>query len=410
MPQFTYKAKAGVNQIVSGVIEATTQQEAVEKIMKLGQTPIDVAISDLKVAPTVVRRAAEVKPKVVRRVSTRALVIFIRQLADLVDAGVPLVRCLDILRQQKGMEVFKACLGDMVAQIKEGKSLSAAMATYPMIFSGVTINMVKAGESSGSLSQVLSRLADVMEQDQVLTQKLKGAMIYPIMVMGVGILTLVALLVFVLPKLTGLFDDLDMTLPGITQFVMGLSAFISQWGWLMLLVIILASSLWIRWVQKPEGRQWQDNFLLGLPAVGAWISKVELSRWARLMGTLIHSGMTVVAAMDTAVAVCDNSQIRRQLKEAVLSVRSGRALTQAIASTRAFDEMTISLLKVGEESGDMSKAFLKIASIYERESTHQATVAADIAGPLVLIVIVGIVGVMVVSMLLPIFQMNLMVN
>ncbi len=408
MPDFVYKAKTGPSDVISGVIHAETQAEAVDKILRLGQTPLEITLQD-KIIAAPVKSVATHAPKGVK-VPSKLLVIFIRQLADLVDAGVPIIRSLDIMRQQKNLASVNACLTEMVAQIKGGKSLSAAMAGFPTIFSNIIINMVKAGESSGSLSQVLARLADVMEQELVLTQKLKSAMTYPFMVMGVGIMTLVALLVFVLPKLTSLFDDLDVTLPLTTQFIIGLSQLMSQWWWLMLAGVIGLNVIWSNWIRTSAGKQWKDETLLSIPFIGPWISKVELARWTRMMGTLIGSGMTVVSAMDASLAVCDNERIRQRLRDASLAVRSGRGLKQVVASLSVFDEMTISLLSIGEESGDMAKSFLKIASIYERDSTHQATVAADIAGPLVLIIIVSIIGVMIVSMMMPIFQMNLMVN
>ncbi len=412
MPTFHYTAKIGPVQRVTGTIDATSEQEAIAVLLKNGKTPIDIRLDANNLPDTVRKGNASVKTAnpAPLKISGKVMVVFIRQLADLTDSGVPIIRSLDVLRAQKGMLPLKDVIGQMTQQIKEGKSLSQAMAGFPKIFSAIIVGMVKAGESSGTLGDVLGRLAQTLEADLVIVQKIKSAMTYPMMVLGVGTMTLLVLLIFVLPRLTGLFEDMDMQLPLATQIVIGTSHFLAQWWWLLGIGIAGVGFLGYRWSQSLEGRQQIDQVFYNNPWIVLWIKDIELGRWSRMMSTLVHGGMTLVTALETAQGVCDNTVIRQKLKDVTLSVKSGRSLSVSLKSVNLFDDLPLSLLSVGEESAQMANAFAKVATMHERDGNQRSSLIADVAGPLILIVIVGFVGTIILSMLLPIFQMNLAVQ
>lgn len=417
MIQYAYRAKSGPQDIVHGVIEADSAEAAVAGIIKSGQTPLEVkphqdqSTLSLKVEGGLsLGRLAWLKLKETTKIPLNALGVFTRQMYDLLDAGIPLLRSLELLSHQKTHPLLKSVIVQMIHDIQEGSSLSSAMSQHRHIFSGLYINMVKSGETSGHLPEILDRLAQFIEKEEQIRARVKSAMLYPMIILGVGILTIFVMLTFVLPRLTILFEDFGADLPWQTKTVLAISSFFAQFWWLLLIAAV-GSFLWLRnFFYSAQGRQWLDERVLSVTLLGDFIRRAEMARFARTLGTLLESGVAIPLALESSAAVVENSILRRQTQKIAELVRSGSSLTQALKGNAIFPEVAVNLISVGEESGKLERGLYKFALLCERETSQLSETFVTILGPLMLVVIVGVVGFMVVAMLLPMFKMNMIVN
>jgi len=405
MPQFSYKAKSGPKDLTHGVIEADTIAEAVTKLTNAGQIPIDVKLYMKIVLPSFDKNAgSEIK------VSQAALFQFTRQLADLLEAGIPLARCMELLSRQRQFPQMVEIIESMTELLQQGGSLSLALSKYPKIFSPLYIHTVKAAEASGQLPLVLNRLAQFLESDMQMQSKAKSSLLYPAIIFLVGLLTLFVLLSFVLPRLTLMFEDFDAQLPLPTRIVVAVSQIFAHFWWLMA-AIGVGAYYWARaYLKTEQGKIWLDGILLKIPLLKSFIENTQLSRFSRTLGMLLESGVPIVTALDSVTLVVDNSALQEEVRKMSLRVKSGMSLTQAIKASDLFPEMAVDLIAVGQESGKLEKGLYKLATNCERSSQDLAHVFVTILGPAVLVVVVGIVGFMIVAMLLPMFQMNMIIN
>jgi general secretion pathway protein F len=269
---------------------------------------------------------------------------------------------------------------------------------------------VRAAESSGQLPLVLNRLAQFLEADMQMLAKVKASLLYPAIILLVGLMTLFVLLSFVLPRLTLMFEDFDAQLPLITRMVVGTSQIFARFWWLM--AIVLAAAIWWTrsYLQKPEGKAALDRLSLKIPLLKSFIENTQLSRFARTLGMLLESGVPIVTALESVTMVVDNSILQEEIKKMALKVKSGMGLAQAIKTSALFPEMAVDLIAVGQESGKLEKGLYKLAGLCERSSQEMSQVFVTILGPAVLVMVVGVVGFMIVAMLLPMFQMNMIIN
>ncbi len=414
MPQFSYKAKSGPGEITTGVIDANSLQEAVQHIIAQGIAPVDVKpfIQAAKPVPEKSRApiAFKLNLSFEQKISPKALHNFIRQLADLLDAGVPLLRAMQVIANQQMTPRLKEIVEQMAEVIKDGGSLSTAMSHHPKVFNNLFIYMVKSGEASGSLANILIRLTQFLEKDLEMGAKVKGALLYPAIVMGVGLLTVFVLLTFVLPKMMTMFEDFDQTLPWATQFVMALSSFCSSFWWLIILILAVLIIGARQFLQSTKGKDQLDGLMLRLPIMKDFMREVELARFARTLGTLLDSGVTMVTALESSANVINNNILKREMEKAAAKVKSGGSLSGALKNNPWVGEMAVNFISIGEESGKLEKGLYKLAVNCDRQTEELSQVFVTLLGPLVLVVVVGIVGFLVVSMLLPMFQMNSMIN
>ncbi len=408
MPYFEYKAKTDAHKTVTGVVEADTPQHAVDKIVARGQSPLELGAprADLPagVSGTPLRRPLGTV------ISGQALSIFTRQLGDLLDGGVTVLRALDLLGQQMPDSGFKVLLGQMSAFVRDGGSLSGAMGQYPDVFFATYIHMVKCGEISGKLAGALLHLADLMDHNVEMQKRIVSGLMYPMMILVVGIGTIFVLMTFVLPRLAVIFEDFDTALPWPTQVVMGASHFLESAWWLILGILGVVIFYLRRWYAAPAGRLWVDSYLLKVPLVKAFIYEAEVARFARGLGTLLDNGVPVAVAIESSAAVVENVVLKEEIRKAALKVRSGLSLSNALKGSSLFGDMAISLVAVGEESGRLEQGLFKLTAIYERNVKQTAELFIGILGPTVLVVVVGVVGCIVLAILLPILKMNMIVN
>ncbi len=406
MTKFSYKAKEGPNKIIDGVIDSENLDQAIRKIIKSGLTPIDVDVY----VPQSPAKALPGAKIFIKKIKLTELASFSRQMADLVDAAVPILRALQLVAKQIQNPHFKVIVEDIYNIVKDGGSFSTALARHPQIFSVLYVNLVKTGEVSGELEIVLNRLADHLEKEQDIRNKISAALAYPILVMVIGAFTVFVLLSFVIPRLTVMFDDLDQELPLPTQILVTISSYFSQYWWLLVLLAVLGFIYLKQYASSEKGIKNLHQWVLTLPLVGHLVKTVEVGRFARTMATLVESGVVITTALNSVWATLSNVVLKDEIKKVSEEVANGMSLKKALGATQFFPEMAINMISVGEETGRLEKGLLKIAETYERESEQAVRTFISLLGPLVLVVIVALVGFVVVAMLLPIFKMNLIVQ
>ena len=413
MPKFFYKAKQGPQRIVDGVIDADNLTSAIHKIVGLKLTPLDVGLE-----PFIESKEAKKSSPVMSRLSFRFgsrvsqadVVLFTRQMSDLVDASVPILRSLQIVSNQSQNLFFKDVAVKMAAAVKDGGSFSDALAQHPQAFSNIYVNMVRAGEVSGQLEVILLRLADYLEEDMETRNKIKSGLAYPSLILIVGFVTVFVLLTFVIPRLSTMFDDLNQSLPLPTIILVNLSGFLARYWWLIIGVIIFIVMSIQRNLKTERGRRRYDEMVLKVPLLGEYIKIIEVGRFARTLGTLLQSGVVITTALKSVYAVAENSVVRDVIKKIADDVANGASLANAMRQSGFFPEMAVNMVAVGEETGRLERGLHKIAHTFEQQSSRITKVMVELLGPLVLVGIVSIVGFVVVAMLLPIFKMNLIVQ
>lgn len=420
MTKFFYKAKSGPAQVVDGFIEAQTKTAAIREIVAMGLTPLDVVQAASGAKPLTLRAQGNPAPAVLknlrlslsspRSVSRQEVVSFTRQLCDLVEASVPLLRVLQIVSRQTRRPYFKSIIEQMYLFVQNGGSLSGAIARHPVIFPAFYVNMVKTGEVGGQLDKVLQRLADHLEKEHETRGKINASLAYPLFVLGVGILTVFVLLTFVIPRLSVMFEDLDQALPFPTLILMHLSGFFARYWWLLIGIFVIIKIYWDQWTRSAQGRLWLDGFVLKVPLLGEFIKGAETGRFARTLGTLLESGVPLTSALTAIYPTMDNMVMRDEIRKVSRAVTEGQALKSAIGQCRFFPEMVVDMVGVGEESGRLEKGLYKIAETMERQTDQTVKVIMSLLGPVVLMVIVSLVGFAVIAMLLPIFRMNLLIQ
>ena len=412
MASFAYTAKKNPTETLSGVIDAPTLNEALRKISAMGLAPVEAhpfaATERVAVAFLPGHRAVSFAR---HKVSPRLICELIRQLYDLVDAGITIIGAIELMERGTAHPLLKATLGGMRQRLHAGESLSSAMGAYPEIFPAVFIPMVRSGEASGRLAEVLGSMQVLAEKDLDLRAKVTGSLIYPLMVLGVGILTVAVMLTVVMPKLTALFEDFDTALPPATELVMGMSRFMASFWWLV--AGVLAGLWWAlqQYWATSSGRAALDGLVLKVPVLKEFIRRAETARVARALATLIEGGVPLALALGTCLEMVSNVVLKEDLADVVREVKAGTSLAGALKhKPQLWPEAAVSMVAVGEETGRLEKGLYKMAASLERDMEGTAGVFVTVLGPLVLLVVVGVVGAMIVSMLLPLFQMNMMVK
>jgi type IV pilus assembly protein PilC len=341
-----------------------------------------------------------------KKVKLRDLVVFSRQFSTLINAGMPIVRALYVLSEQtqnkKLEEVIDAVRGDVEA----GLSLSEALEKHPKVFNRLYVEMIRAGEIGGMLDGVLLRIADQLEKEADLRRKVKSAMVYPLFVMGFAFLTLTFLLIFIVPIFGRLFEELGGTLPLPTRIVMGVSDILaSVWGVLVYLAIGVAIFLFLRWRKTERGRKVWGRVSLKIPVkIGEVVQKVALARFARTLGTLSAAGVPILQALEITATSSGNWVVENALLKSRDAVREGIPIYKPLESEAVFPPMVTRMIAVGEETGDIDGMLAKIAEFYESEVDATVKALTSIMEPVMIVVVGGIVGVIVISMYLPMFK------
>jgi type IV pilus assembly protein PilC len=429
MPKFAYVAVDPAGQETRGTIEAPNQAQAIAKIRGQGffPTAIGAAGGDAPApaggagasknpAPAGSKKPAPKKksmdiniklPKFLRaRVKQKDLTVLTRQLATLVDAGLPLLRGLHVLERQTPNPTLREALGGMCEAVESGSTFSESLQNYPKIFNHLYVNMVKAGEAGGVLEVVLNRLAEFAEKAEKIKNKVKGAMIYPVIVLLAACGITGFLLVAVIPKFRDIFRDLlgDKPLPAITEFVMGASNFVMNNGIIVVSGIAGFVFLFTIFKKTKTGEYVVDVCKLNAPAFGSLVRRTAIARMTRTLGTLLSSGVPVLQALDIVRDTSGNAVISRAIQSVHDAVKEGESMTNPLAQSKVFPPMVISMVEVGEETGALADMLTRVADTYDDEVDNAVAGLTSVIEPVMIMLLSVIVGTIVVAMFMPMIQ------
>lgn len=409
MPVYEYNALDVRGRKMQGLIDAGGVAAARQKLREKDMFPIELKVAaDLGKGKTGTAKEPWVSSK---KVKLRDVASVTRQLATLLGAGLPLVQSLMTLVRQTFHPELKKTLAQIKDDVNEGNSFTQSLSHFPRIFPPFYINMVRAGESSGTLHIVLDRLADFTEGQQELQTKIRSAMAYPFLMFFVGSAVLFSLIVFVVPKITKIFEEMHQTLPAITIILIAVSRFLQSYWWIICLVLMAAFGICRYAVTKTEkGRHYWDSLKIKAPVFGNINEKIAMARFSRTLGTLLQSGVPLLSALEIVRNVVDNRLIADEIGRAAKAVEEGQSLSSTLAVSGYFPPITVEMISVGEQSGDMETMLYKIADAYERESETSIITMTSMLGPVMILIMGLMVGFIVISILLPIFEMNQLVR
>jgi type IV pilus assembly protein PilC len=422
MPRYTYIALDSRGQESTGLVEAPTTNEAVGELRRAGYFPTHI-YEEGAVAPAAQPKAARQKKKKEPRperkaggmnivlfqrktVKPKVLMIFTRQLATLIDAGLPLLRGLNVLAKQQRDAVLKTTINKLADSVQGGSTFSEGLAQHPRIFNDLYVNMVKAGELGGVLEVVLTRLAEFQEKAQKIKNKVVAAMVYPliVLVLAVGIMTF--LLVFIVPRFEAIFHDMlgDKPLPAITVFVIGVSSFVQN-HWAILVGALFGLALGSKLLARTRrGQNVLDRVKLRAPLFGDLIRKTAISRFSRTLGTLVTSGVPILQALTITRETAGNSVIARAISQVHDSVKEGESIVLPLETSGAFPPMVISMIDVGEETGQLPEMLLKIAEVYDDEVDNSVAALTSLLEPIMIVFLALVVGTIVIALFMPLIS------
>ncbi len=405
MPRFIYKAKRGPAEIKEGKIEAENQNQAAAKLSSMGLFVLSIEEETVAFIRQSRGGLLFFKP-----IKLRDLSNFTRQLSNLLDSGLTMLNGLGILMEQSENPHLRHTIGLIRDDIQGGTTFSAALAKHPKVFSVLYVSLVASGEISGSLESVLRRLSDFMEKDEESISKVRASMAYPALMAFVGFITIFVLLSFVAPRLTSIFIDLGQALPLPTKILIGISSFFARFWVLIIIAIIIAVTVLGRWLKTKDGKAAFDAIKLKTPLIGSFVQKVEIARFGRTLGTLIGNGVPIIQALGVASSTLGNVLIKQDMEEAKKDVIEGASLSTCIKKSKHFPAMVTNMIAVGEESGTLEKSFFKIADAYDIEIDRTIKTITSLLEPSLILFMGMVVGFIVIAMLLPIFQLNLMIR
>jgi type IV pilus assembly protein PilC len=420
MPRFNYVALDARGREASGLLEAVSSSAAISQLRQSGYFPtsvIEEAIisSDGKEARRRTGAAASTtKPRAKkgvvlfqrRKVKSKVLMIFTRQLATLIDSGLPLLRSLNVLAKQERDKVLKKTIDRLADSVQSGSTFSDALALHPKIFNDLFVNMVKAGEVGGVLELVLNRLSEFQEKAAKIKNKILSAMVYPIIVMTMAVGILCFLLVFIVPRFEVIFHDLlgDKPLPPVTRFVIGFSGFMKEHGLVLLGAVVAIVVIYNFIGRTRKGRLAIDIFKLRMPLFGNLNRKGAISRFARTLGTLVTSGVPILQALNITRETAGNAAIARAIARVHDSVKEGESIVQPLEASKVFPPMVVSMVDVGEETGKLPEMLLKIADVYDDEVDNAVAALTSMLEPIMIVFLAVIVGTIVLALFTPLIS------
>src|SRR5947199_1354505 len=414
MATFAYEAMNSSGQEVKDEIEAASSEEAIAKIRGKGFFPTKVRekagkkkVNKKKEEETTQLTKKRKMPISIGGVPRKQLVSFTRQLSTLQDAGLPILRSLQILEQQQKPGLLKAVIGGVADEVEGGGTLSDAMANYPKAFDKLYVNMINAGEAGGVLDIILSRLADFMEKAAKLKKKVIGAMIYPAVVITIAIGIVSMIMIFVIPKFEQIFKDFKTDLPAITKLLLAVSRwFATQYGWAYVLFSPIAFILILKLIKISEGgRYFVDAVKLKIPILGSILGKTAIARFTRTLGTLISAGVPILDALNITKETCGNEVYSRALQKVHDAIREGESMADPLRATKVCDAIVVNMIDVGEETGDLDKMLIKVADNYDSDVDVLVGSLISILEPVMVVVLGVIVGFIVVALFMPMISL-----
>jgi type IV pilus assembly protein PilC len=397
MPVFLWEGRARGDQVRKGEMEAVSEQEVKANLTRQGITPVKVK----KKPKDLFENVTFFQPKV----KQHDIIIFCRQFSTMIDAGLPIIQCLDILQSQQENASFKKMLRSIKESVESGQTLAEALKKFPEHFDTLFVNMVAAGEAGGILDVILRRLSAYMEKAAKLKAQVKGAMTYPLVTIAIAILVVAVILVFVIPVFEEMFADFGAALPAPTQIVVAMSQFVQTRILHIIGAVFLFSWAFRRFYRTEKGRALVDNTMLKLPVIGILIRKVAVARFTRTMSTMLASGVAILEALDIVAKTAGNKTIETAIYTVRAGIAEGQTIAEPLLQTGVFPPMVCSMIAVGESTGAIDTMMEKIADFYEEEVDQAVENLTALIEPFMLVFLGITIGGLVISMYLPVFQL-----
>ncbi len=402
MVGYFVKAVNSRGEVIEEVITAGSEQEVLSYLKKNSLSPVIIEEKTEKKKQGFSFR---------KTISKKEILNFTSQLASLLSAGLPLAKALETLKNQATNPLLEKVISEIHQGVSQGKPLSETLAQYPSYFSKLYINMVKAGEVGGMLEKALSQVAESLERDAELKSRIKGALTYPAIMMVVMIISVTILLTFVVPKFTGMFQEMGRALPLPTQILLNISSFLKHWWWAGLGgIVIIGGALW--YYSKTEtGSYIIDEIKLKIPLVGKIVQEVILSRITLTLGSLLQSGVNILQAIEVTSEVSGNKKFSQALKKTLQDVKEGIPLSQSLsAHSEIFPSFVLGMIATGEEGGTLPEMLVKVGEYYDKETKTKVKTLTTLLEPLVILIMGVLVGFIIIAMLLPVFEMTSMIR
>lgn len=395
MPTFIWKGRTASGATASGELAAGSQTDVV------------AALRQKKIIPTSIKVKEEKKGLTLfgSRVSRHALSVFTRQFSTMLNAGLPLLSCLEILGKQTESAGLRRVLAEVRGDVEGGLSLADALRRQPKVFDNLYVNMVESGETGGALDVILLRLATYLEKMEVLMRKIKGAMIYPAIISLVAAGAISVMLLFVIPIFAQMFEGVGAELPVMTQIVIGMSNLLKIWAIPGVIIIIALFTILRRWHKTESGAKAMDPLLLKMPVFGDLMKKQSIARFSRTLSTLLSSGVPIIDALEITARSSGNWVVEDAILKARTSIKGGENIADPLSKTTVFPPMVTQMIAIGEASGGLDEMLSKVADFYDAEVDQAVENLTSALEPLIMVVLGGIVGFLVISMYLPIFQL-----
>ncbi len=404
---FSYVALDRAGKKTTGIVAADSRAAAIDDIASRGLSPLSIKESNTPAAAARLKEGAVVPGKV----STKAVEAFTRELANLLAGGLPLSRALSLLKRESSNPNVKVTWSAIHDDVVGGQSLADSLAKYPNTFSSVYIAMVRAGEAGGFLHVVLQQISDFRQREQELTGKVKAAMIYPMALATVATGVLIFLLTYFIPKFSSIFAQFGSKLPLLTRGVVAVSDVLLKYGPFIAIALVIGFILLRKWLATEQGRRAMEQLVLKTPVLGTVAARFALVRFCRMLGTLIGAGVPLVASLRVARESLGNQSLADSISEAIEEVQRGTALSRALAvNTQLFPASVIEMISVAEETSRVDKELVRLAGAYEGDLDRHLRILVALAEPLLLVVMAAVIGTVVVSMLLPVFTLQDMIN
>lgn len=410
MAVYEYKGLTQEGKELAGIVDAESPKTARLKLRKSGIFPIEIQESQETTQAASLTTEVRSYLSWGERVTVEEVAIMTRQMATLLGAGLPLMEALAALTEQIEKPALRRVVAGIREQVKEGGALASALAAHPKLFSDLYVNMVRAGEASGTLDGMLKRLADFLEHQVRLKNKVLATMTYPIFMLVVGTGVLFALITFVVPKVTAVFSEMHQTLPLATRILIGVSNFMQSYWWAALFLIVIVGVGFRRFIQTPKGRVRWDGFLLRSPVAGKLIRMVALSRFSRTLSTLLASGIPLLQALGIVQAVVGNQVLADAIENARQGIKEGEGIAEPLKKSRLIPPLVSHMIAVGERSGELEGMLLKVAEAYDNEVETTINSLTSLLAPVMILIMGAVVLFIVLAILVPLFELSQIVR
>jgi len=396
---YSYRVRDRQGKIISGKLEAENEASVSQRLREMGYFIIGV---EEEKASLTKKELHIFKPKV----KQKDITVFTRQFATMINAGLPLVKCLNILAEQTESPALTEIITDVQHEVEMGRSLSEALAKHPDTFKELYSSMVKAGEIGGVLDDVLLRVANTLESEDEIRRRIKSAMTYPIAMLGISVLLLVVMLIFVVPTFERMFSDMGANLPFLTKIIITVSHFLVSWKGAILVIALIVGIVFLRrWLKTPNGRRKLDALKLRLPVFGSLFHKMSLSRFSRTLGTLVASGVPILQALEITSNTVGNVLVADAVDSVRAGVKEGDSIARPLGQSPLFPPMVTQMLAIGEETGALDTMLNKVSDFYDSEIAATVEALTSLLEPLMIVGLGVVVGTIVIALYMPIFSL-----